>query len=121
MKFDFKEMYRFLLSQTFPGLLLLTEIVILWEKHHNYSIFYFITPLQRYPVLILLAYAFSTVLGIILDAFQHVAFDFVIGNIYPKWLKELLRNNNDKVKYITMKDNLSIQVYQHFLEDDLWY
>lgn len=77
MKFEIKDMYNFLLSHTFPGMILGIEIIYLlqWNKQID------ITQLFQKPysdhslLLIIVAYAVSTVLGFIIDGVHHWAYE----------------------------------------------
>ena len=114
MKFELKDMYSFLISHTFPGLLVLVEILLFYQWYVNPHFGEFVQ--QNWPtetctiiLLLILAYAFSTLLGVILDCVHH----FI--------LEDFLRKNTIDNKFTAIKDNLSMEVYGHFLEDDLWY
>jgi hypothetical protein len=114
VKFELKDMYSFLISHTFPGLLVLVEILLFYQWCVNPSFWDFV---QQNPpteagviiLLLILVYALSTLLGIILDGVHH----FI--------LEDFLRKKTIDNKFTAIKDDLSMAVYRHFLEDDLWY
>ncbi len=113
MGFNFKEMYSFLLSHTFPGLLLLVEILLFLRSTAYPDIFVSPLPDKYIAILILAGYAFSTLLGTMLDGIQHSIFDLFID---PGTDKERIRK-----KFMAIKDNKDMEVYKHFIEDDFWY
>lgn len=113
MGFNFKEMYSYLLSHTFPGLLFLVEILLFlkFTVYSNISTLFLSDKLI--VILILAGYAFSTLLGTMLDAMQHCFFDIIDPDIKKEHIKE---------KYLAIKNgDKDMGVYKHFIEDDLWY
>lgn len=117
MKFELKDMYSFLLSHTFPGLLVLIEILLALQWFAKLDVLTFLqkiwstTQAGNIIILLILAYAFSTLLGIILDGVHH----FFLEDIWDIKQKE----KDEKFKAIS--DSLRMDVYKHFLDDDLWY
>lgn len=117
MKFELKDMYSFLLSHTFPGLLALIEILLALQWFAELDVLTFLqkiwstTQTGNIIILLILAYAFSTLLGIILDGVHH----FFLEDIWDIKQKE----KDEKFKAIS--DSLKMDVYKHFLDDDLWY
>ncbi|HWZ23469.1 MAG TPA: GNAT family N-acetyltransferase [Cytophagaceae bacterium] len=130
MNFDLKEMYRYLISHTLPGLLLLVEI----------SVFVYFTCLVKIntanlhlytAILIFAGYAFSTLLGIILDAIRHYIFHSLVDYPQKTWRKvsDALREDNKNFNEGNFRaiKNYGIEcmkVYQHFIEfseEAIWY
>ena len=117
--FNLKDMYSFLLSHTFPGLLVTCELIL--------SLQWFVTP-DVYPIIhtlwtaktsntiiiIILLYVVSTLFGIILDAVHHLLFEDLPGLILKDWAKL-------GAKFPAITDSLRVDIYKHFLEDDFWY
>ncbi len=114
MNFNLKEMYRYLISHTFPGLLLLVELLLFLQNTAYPNIFMSPLPDKYIAILILAGYSFSTLLGTMLDGIQHSIFDLFID---PRTDKESIKN-----KFIAIKNNdKDMEVYKHFIEDDFWY
>jgi hypothetical protein len=117
MKFELKDMYNFLLSHTFPGLLVLIEILLALQWFAKLEVLKFLqkiwstTQTGNTIILLVLAYAFSTLLGIILDGVHH----FFLEDIWD------IRQQEKEEKFNAISDNLKMDVYKHFLDDDLWY
>lgn len=117
MKFELKDMYTFLLSHTFPGLLVLIEILLALQWFAKLDVLTFLqkiwstTQTGNIIILLILAYAFSTLLGIILDGVHH----FFLEDI-----RDIKQEEKDE-KFKSISDNLRMDVYKHFLDDDLWY
>ncbi len=70
MNFNLKEMYRYLISHTFPGLLFLVEI-LLFLKNTAYPNILSLLPDKYIAILILAGYSFSTLLGTMLYSTFH--------------------------------------------------
>lgn len=71
MKFELKDMYSFLISHTFPGLLILVELLFFYQWFVNPNFWNSVQeswPLEASSVLVILilSYAFSTLFGIVL-------------------------------------------------------
>lgn len=125
MKFDLKEMYSYLLSHTFPGLLFLSEILLFLQNaapHEKIIIDCsgITNLLQAHPViLVLVGYAFSTLLGTMLDGIQHCIFDRFVE---PAKKRGMTDEERAEKKYTAIMNNdKAMEVYKHFIEDDLWY
>lgn len=117
MKFELKDMYSFLLSHTFPGLLVLIEILLALHWFARLDVLPFLQKIWSTAqagniiILLILAYAFSTLLGIILDGVHH----FFLEDIWD------IKQKEKDEKFKAFSDNLRMDVYKHFLDDDLWY
>jgi hypothetical protein len=114
MQFDLKAMYGYLISHTFPGCLLLFELLMLYKWFANPKIFhvlhqYFPSETKSVIVLLIIGYVFSTLLGVIVDGIQHFCFE------------DFLRKPSPEVKFPALKDEFTVNIYKHFLEDDLWF
>lgn len=114
MKFELKDMYNFLLSHTFPGSLVLAEILLCLQWFAQLDVWEFLKGVWSSSsggaiVLLIFSYAGSTLLGNVLDATHH----FI--------LEDFLRKPEDDKKFRSISDNLTMNIYKHFLEDDLWY
>ncbi len=114
MKFELKAMYSFLISHTFPGLLVLIQALLFYQWFIDPHFWEFLKtnwPTQAGLILVILimGYAISTILGVILDGVHHFIFE------------DFLRKKTADQKFCAIKDDFTIEVYKHFLEDDLWY
>src|SRR5690242_3078888 len=98
MKFDFKDMYRFLLSHSFPGLILFIEIVIYLNTTSHPGIIAYLEN-RSAVILILGVYVFSTLFGIILDAIQHL----LISDLWNIFVKKKDEHN----KFIALRNKYS--------------
>jgi len=148
MNFNLKEMYRYLISHTLPGFLLLIEIFMFLKSLGNFNVPDAI--LKNGFVLVLTGYAAATLLGTMIDGIRHFIFDLLVDScskdwwcksisggywgiskfIYDKFSK--LRSDNRKInernfevfkKYSQPKDNC-LDVYKHFIEfseEAIWY
>jgi len=118
MKFDLKKMYSFLLSHTFPGLLLMVEIS-LFLRSIGSDVFHLLIKINNPVIVVLAGYAFSTLLGTILDGMQHFIFDTI------DWIanKNINHKINTKKKFEAFKKSgdKCVKIYDRFLSDDLWY
>jgi hypothetical protein len=123
MKFDLKDMYKYLLSHTLPGLLLGIEILLA---------FYWFTDLPvealvksacnaNPSLIIILGYALSTLLGFLVDGVHHFWFEDCKLTRSSKYLIV----SDDKAysisKYKNISDEFKLNAYCHFIEDDLYY
>lgn len=117
MKFELKDMYKFLLSHTFPGLLVMIEILLALQWFAKLEVLKFLqkiwstTQIGNTIILLIVAYAFSTLLGIILDGVHHFFFEDLWD----------VKQQEKETKFNAISDNLKMDVYKHFLDDDLWY
>lgn len=115
MEFKVKDLsYGLLLSHTFPGLLFGLEILIAFQLFTNLDILTSILTLQNNMTtlitIFIIAFVFSTLLGFMLDGIHHFIFeDLKDEPDYP---------NNF---FIACNSIEKMQLYKHFLEDDLWY
>ena len=117
--FNLKEMYSYLLSHTFPGLLVTFELLL--------SLQWFVTP-EVYPIIynlwtaktsnaiiiLIFLYVISKLCGIILDAMHHLFFEDLPGLFFNEWATL-------GAKFPAITDSLRVDIYKHFLEDDYWY
>jgi hypothetical protein len=113
MRFELKDMYSFLISHTFPGLLILVELLFFYQWFINPNFWNFIqenwpTETSTVIVILILGYAFSTLIGIVLDSVHH-------------FIEDIFNHKNKDDKFEAIKDSFSMDVYKHFLEEDLWY
>jgi ribosomal protein S18 acetylase RimI-like enzyme len=135
MNFNLKEMYRYLISHTLPGFLLLIEII--WSSK---APGYFKFPdeiLKNGFVLVLMGYAISTLLGTMIDGIRHFIFDLLIDSCkkhcwydrsigISRWFYDKFnysRKENERIQEGNMeaiknysKDVDSIKAYKHFIE-----
>ncbi len=127
MNFNLKEMYSYLLSHTFPGLLFLVEILIFLHFTICPNIFSKLMGMVEHGsgILIIGGYAFSTLLGTMLDGVQHFIFDFFVDmeGCCKNYNETLKKNEKDaNAKYLALNNEDSrIKAYEHFIDDDLWY
>ncbi|MBF0515519.1 MAG: hypothetical protein HQK97_00170 [Nitrospirae bacterium] len=80
MKLDLKSMYNYLISHTFPGFLLLIECLLALQWFFKVDVFAALEKILSKDsgsivVLSIIAYAFSTLLGIIVDGIHHLIDD----------------------------------------------
>ena len=84
MNFEFRGMYKYLTSHTFPGLLLGVEILYIVKIIKPALWFYFLqiccSNTSTVIVLSILAYAFSTLLGVVVDSVHHFLYENVDYN-----------------------------------------
>jgi hypothetical protein len=107
-------MYGFLLSHTFPGSLVLIEILLCLEWFAGIDVWVSLKQVWSAGAgstifFLILGYALSTLLGNILDGTHHFFFE------------DFLRQQVKEEKFNAISDNLTMDIYKHFLEDDLWY
>lgn len=130
MKFDLKDMYKFLLSHTFPGLLLGIQVILSLLLFTDLTILSYLQKAWNSSTLLLviLGYAFSTLLGFIVDGIHHLFLEDSMG--FTNFMK--LRVDAEtpsfkeesayaRKKFEAIADSDSMEVYKHFLDDDLWY
>jgi hypothetical protein len=118
MEFRIRGMsYGLLLSHTFPGLLLEIEVVLAFQFFTNvnlarYSSFVVDTGAAQSAVrIVALAIAMlvcATLLGIVIDGVHH-------------WFWERRIKKEDYEIHKHIKSVEQMQIYIHFVEDDLWY
>jgi hypothetical protein len=129
MKFDIKDMYSFLLSHTFPGFVVLIELL--------FFIYFFIEPnfleitkhaAVKSPILfIIVVYVVSTLFGFIVDGIRHFSLEDFIGDKYEVHFMpnlELIRKDIKQhalMKHAKINNEIEYLKYKHFYEDDLWY
>lgn len=130
MKLDLKDMYKFLLSHTFPGLLFGVEILLFLYWFTNLPVSdYLIKGWKSNPVLLtILGYAFSTILGSVIDGIHHLfyedspSFKSFIKLKPDKDDQHFKRETDDaENKFKAVSDEHRLNTYLHFLEDDLYY
>jgi|SRR5208337_1027340 len=112
--FNLKGMYSFLLSHTFPGLLLTFELQLSLQWFATLDVWQFIHDLwtkstSNAIIIIVVLYVVSTILGIIVDAIHHFAFE------------DFMSREETGQKFTAFLDTHSVDVYKHFLEDGIWY
>jgi hypothetical protein len=131
MKLELKDMYKFLLSYTFPGLLLGVEIILLlyWSIDHNVADF-LKKAWESNPVLLLImGYAFSTILGYVIDGINQFFYEeFNNWNLGIIFIIKPKRDDVEKRaaevskrKFEAIADEHGLNTYIHCLEDDLYY
>jgi hypothetical protein len=111
MKFDLKSMYTFLISHTFPGFIVLVELVMYidWFLNSGFASRIASEIGKHQLASALIGYLLSTMLGIFIDGISHLLFD------------DLFREQMRDYKFTALYDDLSVNIYKHFLEEDLWY
>lgn len=123
MKFELSDMYKFLLSHTFPGMLLGIEVLFVLQWFAGYKITELIDHILsssagNVVIFIVVAYAFSTSLGFIIDAIHHFLYEELPDMIGKK--KD--DNENDETNKFDAITNADImKMYIHFVDDDLYY
>lgn len=115
MKFDIKEMYRYLLSHTFPGMLLGLGILYYLKWIEDINVYKFVNAamVNSQAIFILGVYSLSTCLGFIVDGIHHFSYEDIHGDNVKK--------NNSKLKYLSISNDHNYEIYKHYIEDDLWY
>ena len=133
MKFELKDMYKFLLSHTFPGLLLGVEIILGLHLLTDVPIEDLLkkTWSSNSLLLIISGYVLSTLLGFIVDGIHHYYYDEDRNQMqrdgFPLfWKPDTNAIKDEAVKYSkrkfqALRDEHSLTVYKHFVEDDLFY
>jgi hypothetical protein len=122
MKFELGDMYKYLLSHTFPGLLVLMEILLALEWFASKDVWVSLSKWNVW-VLIIIAYAFSTLLGIIVDGIHHLLFEDM-ELVKSKGLKFKMRDvktENLKEKFEAISDKDKMEIYQSLIMEDYWY
>lgn len=133
MDVSIRKMYNYLLSQTFPGLLLTLQIILGLQWFAKFDALSLLRNLlsQEGGVIIavlLITYAVSTLLGTIVDGIHHCLFDDIYVKIRCKYKK--LRNlpndshavcDSDKKFYDCFPNNMAYNVYQDRILDDYYY
>ncbi len=108
--------YGLLLSHTFPGLVLEVEVILAFQFFTNLDVTAFFLHLtdslgtqsaSRLVLIVIGMFIVATVLGVVIDGLHHV--------IYERFKKE----DYEICKHI--KTVQQMQIYMHFVEDDLWY
>lgn len=121
MKVNIKSPYRYLISHTFPGLLLLLEIIFLlriWKDYVSYKsicliniindIINIVSDMPNLIMLLTIFFIFSTLIGIVIDAFRHLLF------------REPEKKLKDKEIYEVIKNADQLALYNR-IDDDYWY
>lgn len=121
MKFDLNSMYKYLLSHTFPGLLVGIEVLFClhWfvEKPDfwNYLSNVWTGKTGNVLTILILAYAISTLLGFIVDGVHH----FLFEDIWKLILKKTCDDGSKKFEALSSPD--IVQIYQYCLDEDNYY
>jgi hypothetical protein len=131
MTFQLKDMYNYLLSHTFPGLLLGVEIILAFYWFTNLPVDVFIVKICKTnpTLLIIIGYALSTLLGFIIDGLHHYFYEDIQDT---KWYEDHFGKNHNEIsskpincqsknKFISLKDSDKFYIYTHFVEDDYYY
>ncbi|MDE1921645.1 MAG: hypothetical protein KGJ09_04345 [Candidatus Omnitrophica bacterium] len=121
MKFDLKEMYSYLLSHTFPGLLFLVEILMFLRSTIRADIIHLLLNKDYLVILILFGYAVSTLLGTMLDGVQHCFFDCFIDPIVEAKDGDKYDMCAERKFKVLFSQDKSMEMYKHFVEDDFYY
>ena len=123
MKFELSDMYKYLLSHTFPGMLLGIEILIVLQWFAGYKITELLEHILsssagNIVIFVVVAYAFSTSLGFIIDAVHHFLYEDL-----PEIIdKKKHGDENDETNKFDVITNADImKMYVHFVDDDLYY
>lgn len=122
MKFELGDMYKYLLSHTFPGLLVLIEILFGLKWFAKIDVWISLSKLNVW-VLIIIAYALSTLLGIIVDGIHHLLYED-IERVKSRPLKFKMRDvktENLKEKFEAILDKDKMEIYQSLIMEDYWY
>lgn len=119
MEFKIKDMsYGLLLSHTFPGLLLGSQIILafaLFTKINVIALSFSIEYKAANLIFIfILVFVSATLLGFILDGIHH----FIFEDLYEKITKNSVYNLK---LFQVIRDMEQMQIYKHFLEDAFWY
>ncbi len=128
MKFELKAMYSYLMSHTFPGALFGIEIIFSLKWFCNCNLFPSIQTIISNNtggvlIFIILAYAVSTLLGIVVDAIHH----FFYEDAFSELLKKLFCKGKaeDQTpgynRFTAIKDNMSMEAYKHFIDEEYYY
>jgi hypothetical protein len=123
MELKLKDMYSFLLSHTFPGLFFGIELLLSMKWFANLDSFSVLQELLSKPdntgvilAVILICYAFATLLGFIIDGIHHFFYeDFLRGN------KIGYHSVDDSDIFCAVNNLEKMSIYQHFIDDDYWY
>jgi hypothetical protein len=129
MKFELKDIYNYLLSHTFPGLLLGIEILLALYWFTNLPVDAFIVEIckTKPTLLIIIGYALSTLLGFIIDGLHH----FYYEDLYKLYNKHFCKDQNYKISeilnsesnniFLPLKDTDKLNIYTHVIDDDYYY
>ena len=140
MNFDFKEMYRYLLSHTLPGLIFGIEVILTLYWFSDLPVKSVIKAwFTLHPsIIILIGYAVSTLLGFIVDGIHHFVFEDLLEIriiIYIKhlWNKSRLRkyarwfyplqftSKESEKKFKAFCNENKMEIYSHYIEEDYYY
>ena len=115
MNFDIKAMYRYLLSHTFPGMMLGFLILLYLQLVENIDVYdNLIYIIEKSSFLFIVgAYSISTCLGFIVDGIHHT--------FYEDLRERSIKKNDATEKYLSITNELKLELYKNCIEDDLWY
>ncbi len=123
MKFELSDMYKYLLSHTFPGMFLGIEILITLQWFADYKMTELLGSILsssagNIVIFVVVAYAFSTSLGFIIDAIHHFFYEDL-----PEMIgKKEDDDENDEINKFEAITNVDMmKMYIHFVDDDLFY
>jgi len=122
MEFSLKELkFGYIISHTFPGLILAIELLFLvdmsTERGIWYSILQEIKNFSNLVGIIGVFAVFATMLGLIIDAFQHLAFESI------HWIYCLARRGKYEIYAVheVIKKEEHLKIYNYLVVDALWY
>lgn len=123
MKFELSDMYKFLLSHTFPGMLLGFEILIVLQWFAGYKVTELIDHILSSSagnilIFVVVAYALSTSMGFIIDAIHHFLYEDLPEMIEKK---KAVDEKDEANKFDAITNADIMKMYIHFVDDDLFY
>ncbi len=124
MKFELRDMYKYLISHTFPGLIFALDIIyaIKWStKYDIYEIFKLIWgrgEAGNIIAFLILAYVLSTLFGIVLDGIHHLFFD---DRKFFRFKFKEAEEELSKDKFWAINDKESQDIFESVLMEDYWY
>jgi len=115
--------FRFghIISHTFPGILLGVQLIIFLDLLTPHRICFFILQyLGNFSGFITIAGFFlvlATILGLIIDALQHLIFECVIERLHTYKTGETY----EIYQIHRVKSEMAIRIFHEIFEDQLWY
>ncbi|MBI4800077.1 MAG: hypothetical protein HY794_15380 [Desulfarculus sp.] len=112
--------YGYLVSHTFPGLLIVFEAIVILDYFSTKSsincIVEYSKTVSGFTALVIVAFALSTTAGIIIDAFQHY-----IVEIYES--VKMRQGKIQKYAFVhsMIKTEEQLKIYAWLIDDNEWY
>ena len=110
--------YETIISHTFPGIIIVTELILLLDIISPLSliekIFAYTKTFLNFTLLIILLFVASTISGIIIDAIQHLYFSKFVDNKNAETAEHACC-------YAHIKTNEQLSIYRYIIDENEWY